>query len=147
MRFVRPLVKASAQLREKTRPGVLRTDAEFKQTFSQARVTKTSLARYYLRAVELHKEGDANSDLGGTLDETFTFNVEHILPLRESAGWELDEQIAQQFRKRLGNMVLLNPDENVKLGNKSFAEKRRAYGACDSLCRGWDLVEWGKIGP
>ena len=120
-------IKTAAQLREKVRPGVLRTDAEFKQAFSKARVTKNTLGRYYLRALELHKEGEANADLGGTLDETYAFNVEHVMPQRESPSWPIDEQLAQQFRKRLGNMALLSPDENVKLGNKGFAEKRVAY--------------------
>jgi Protein of unknown function DUF262/Protein of unknown function (DUF1524) len=120
-------IKTATQLRDKVRPGVLRTDAEFKQTFSKARVTKNTLARYYLRALELHKEGEANADLGGTLDETFAFNVEHVMPQRESPDWPIEEQLAQQFRKRLGNMVLLSPDENVKLGNKGFVEKRIVY--------------------
>ena len=120
-------VKTAAQLREKVRAGVLRTDAEFKQAFSKARVTKTNLARYYLRALELHKEGDANADLGGTLDESYAFNVEHVLPQRESSDWKIGEQTAQQFRKRLGNMILLNPEENVKLGGKAFSQKKRIY--------------------
>ena len=120
-------IETVAQLRDKIRPGVLRTDAEFKQMFSKARVTKTTLARYYLRALELHMGGDANADLGGTLDETFAINVEHVMPQRESAEWPIDEQLAQQFRKRLGNMVLLSPNENVKLGNKGFSTKRAAY--------------------
>lgn len=120
-------IKTPAQMRDKVRPGVLRTDAEFKQAFSKARVTKTTLARYYLRALELHKEGEANSDLGGTLDESFAFNVEHVMPQRESDDWPIDEQVAQQFRKRLGNMVLLSPDDNLKLGNKGFADKRKVY--------------------
>ena len=120
-------IKTATQLREKVRQGVLRTDAEFKQAFSKARVMKNALARYYMRALELYKEGDVNADLGGTLDETFAFNVEHVLPQRESPDWPIDEQIAQQFRKRLGNMVLLAPDENGKLGNKGFSEKRKSY--------------------
>jgi hypothetical protein len=72
----------------------------------------------------LFKQNDANPELGGTLDESFSFNVEHVLPQSESIGWTVPEQVAQQFRKRLGNMVLLNPGANVKLGNKSFAEKK-----------------------
>lgn len=120
-------IKTATQLRDKIRPGVLRTDAEFTQAFSKARVTKTTLARYYLRALELHKKGDTNADLGGTLDENYVFNVEHVMPQRETSNWPIDEQLAQQFRKRLGNMTLLSPDENVKLGNKSFSEKRTIY--------------------
>lgn len=120
-------ITTATQLREKVRPGVLRTDAEFRQAFSKARVTKTTLARYYLRALELHKENDANADLGGTLDDSFAFNVEHVLPQRESEYWPIDEQVAGQFRKRLGNMVLLPPEQNMKLGNKGFVEKKKAY--------------------
>jgi hypothetical protein len=120
-------INSAGQLRDRVRPGVLRTDAEFKQSFSKARVSKNTLARYYLRALELYREGDVNSDLGGTLDETYTFNVEHVMPQKESPHWHIDEQLAQQFRKRLGNMVLLNPDENAKLGNKGFDEKRSIY--------------------
>ena len=106
---------------------MLRTDAEFKQAFSKARVTKYTLARYYLRALELHREGEANADLGGTLDETYAFNVEHVMPQRESPDWPIDEQVAQQFRKRLGNMVLLSPEDNVKLVSKGFSDKRVLY--------------------
>jgi hypothetical protein len=120
-------IKTATQLREKVRTGVLRTDAEFKQAFSKARVSKASLARYYLRSLELQKEAEPNADLGGTLDDSYAFNVEHVLPQRESEYWPIDEQVAGQFRKRLGNMVLLSPDDNVKLGNKAFSEKKKVY--------------------
>lgn len=140
-------IKTANQLREKVRAGVLRTDAEFKQAFSKARVTKTTLARYYLRALELHKEGDSNADLGGTLDESYSFNVEHVLPQREAAGWKIQEQTAQQFRKRLGNMILLNPDENVKLGTKPFSEKRKVYARSPLLLTQavGKYKEWGPL--
>jgi hypothetical protein len=121
------------QLREQVRAGVLRTDAEFQQAFSKSRVTKSTLARYYLRALELHMEGDALSDLGGTLDDAFRFNVEHVLPQRQADEWPIAEQTALQFRKRLGNMVLLQPTDNVKLGNRGFDVKREAYAQSPML--------------
>ncbi|KXF78245.1 hypothetical protein ATN84_00070 [Paramesorhizobium deserti] len=120
-------ITKATQLRENVRAGVLRTDAEFMQAFSKARVTKATLARYYLRALELHMEANPSADLGGTIDDSFTYNLEHVMPQRESGDWPIPEQTAQQFRKRLGNMVLLQPTDNVKLGNRSFAEKRAAY--------------------
>src|SRR5262249_20892581 len=107
--------------------GILRTDAEFKQAFSKARVSKTNLARYYLRSLELHKKGEKNAELGGILDDTMNFNVEHVLPQSASPDWSIPEQTALQFRKRLGNMVLLNPEQNVKIGGKSFAEKKKVF--------------------
>lgn len=126
-------VKTAADLKTKVSAGILRTDAEFKQAFSKARVSKTNLARYYLRALELHKKGEHDPELGGILDDTIHFNVEHILPQSESPDWKLSEQTALQFRKRLGNMVLLNPDLNVKIGGKSFADKKKVFGASPLL--------------
>lgn len=139
-------IKSASQLRSNVRAGVLRTDAEFIQAFSKARVTKTVLARYYLRALELAQQGtDSNAELGGTLDDSFTMNVEHVLPQRESDGWDIDEQTAQQFRKRLGNMILLNPSTNVKLGNKPFSEKREAYAKSPYLLtqKVGEYTQWG----
>jgi hypothetical protein len=127
------VIKTAAKLREKVSAGILRTDAEFKQAFSKARVSKTNLARYYLRALELHQKGDQNPELGGTLDDTYFFNVEHIMPQSESSEWPIAEQTAQQIRKRLGNMVLINPEVNVKLGNKAFSEKRKAFSTSPLL--------------
>jgi len=120
-------VKTAAQIRERVRAGILRTDAEFVQAFSKARVTKTNLARYYLRSLELYKQDDRTPELGGVIDDSYTLNVEHVMPQRESPDWNIPEQTAQQFRKRLGNMVLLSPTENVKLGTKPFKEKRKVY--------------------
>jgi hypothetical protein len=122
------LTKAN-QLRARASGGVLRSDEEFRQAFAKARVSKTGLARYYLRALEIQTQGAVgeNPDLGGVLDESYAFNLEHVLPHSESQYWKIDEQIAQQYRKRLGNMALINPDVNAKLGNKPFAQKRKVY--------------------
>jgi hypothetical protein len=120
-------IKTVADLKARVGAGILRTDAEFRQAFSKARVSKTILARYYLRALELSKKGESNPELGGIIDDTINFNVEHILPQSESPDWPLPEQTALQFRKRLGNMVLLNPDMNVRIGGRSFADKKKVF--------------------
>ena len=73
------------------------------------------------------KAKDPYAELGGTLDETFTFNVEHVIPQSHFSHWDVSEQVGQQFRKRLGNQVLLNPGANVKLGNAPFKKKRKAF--------------------
>jgi hypothetical protein len=126
-------IKTVADLKARVGAGILRTDAEFRQAFSKARVSKTNLARYYLRSLELARKGDPNPELGGIIDDTINFNVEHILPQSESPDWQLPEQTALQFRKRLGNMVLLNPDANVKIGGKSFADKKKVFAVSPLL--------------
>jgi hypothetical protein len=139
-------ITTAKQLREQVRPGVLRTDAEFQQAFSKARVTKAVLYRYYLRAVEAHMQGAVNPDLGGTLDESFAYNAEHIMPQRESADWPIAEQTAMQFRRRLGNMVLLNPEQNMRLGNKAFDVKKAVYASCPLLLT-QRISEYSTWGP
>jgi hypothetical protein len=139
-------VKSVADLKKRVSAGILRTDAEFKQAFSKGRVSKTNLARYYLRALELCMKGEQYPELGGILDDTIHFNVEHILPQSESKDWKISEQTALQFRKRLGNMVLLNPDLNAKIGGNSFAEKKKVF-AKSPLLLTQAISKFGQWGP
>ena len=106
---------------------VVRPDADFKQAFATHRVSKTNLARYYLRALELQAQRDPTAALGGVIEDTLTWNLEHIMPQHWTTGWAVTEEIAQAYAKRLGNMILLHPEQNVSLGNKPFAEKRPIY--------------------
>ncbi len=140
------IVKTVADLKTRVSAGILRTDAEFKQAFSKARVSKTNLARYYLRALELHRKGEKSPELGGILDDTIHFNVEHVLPQSESSEWPIPEQTALQFRKRLGNMVLLNPEVNAKIGNKSFLEKKKVFAGSPLLLT-QAISKFAKWGP
>jgi hypothetical protein len=117
----------------KTGGDLIRTDEDFKQAFSLHRVTKNVLARYFLRALELKAGGDNKADLGDVLEDIGTLNLEHVMPLRPSADWNCDEETTQRYGKRLGNLVLLNPSTNVKLGNGSFTAKRTAYAESPML--------------
>ena len=133
------------QIISKTGPDLLRSDKDFKQAFAQHRVTRTALGRYFLRSLELQAQGDANPDLGGVLEDTMEFNLEHIMPLRPSEGWAIETEAVQIYGKRLGNMVLLNPNMNVRVGNKPFAEKAPVFATSPSLLT-QDVgayAEWG----
>ncbi|MBC2714337.1 MAG: DUF262 domain-containing protein [Desulfobacteraceae bacterium] len=96
----------------------------FEDAFKNAKVNKTYLARYYLRAIEIFKRGEQNPEFGG-IDDTMTYNLEHVLPLKLSDRWNIEPEVASAFQKRLGNMVLLNPTQNTQLGNGSFDDKRK----------------------
>jgi hypothetical protein len=106
---------------------VVRNDVDFRTAMLTHRVSKSPLARYYLRALELKMQGEPNPELGGVLEDTVLFNLEHVMPLIPGDGWELDPEILQANNKRLGNMALLNPEANVGGGNKSFKEKLPIY--------------------
>lgn len=120
-------VKNAAQLKEKMKD-VVRTDVEFHEGMRKHRVSKGHLARYYLRAIELSRQGnDPVPELGGILEDTSQFTLEHIIPQNPSPAWSLPEEIILSYSKKLGNMTLLDPTVNVELGNKTFSEKSAIY--------------------
>ncbi len=66
-------------------------------------------------------------------------SVEHVLP-RDHGGerWLAafpDEDVREDCKNRLGNFCLLPKDEDGRLGNLSFEEKREAYRKLDPVYR------------
>lgn len=103
---------------------VIPSDAQFEAEFSTARVSKNSLARYYLRAMELQVQGDPEPQFIPNEDTT-AINLEHILPENPGPGWgHLDPETAAAYHRRIGNMVLLQATRNTRVRNSSFADKR-----------------------
>jgi uncharacterized protein DUF262/uncharacterized protein DUF1524 len=95
---------------------------QFEEEFSRANVSKSYLARYYLRAIELHgKDPDPQLLIN---EDPNAVNLEHVLPLNPSPEWGVDKETAATFYKRIGNMVLLGAKDNVALGNGTFDTKR-----------------------
>ena len=76
-------VQTASQIKKNIRAVILRTDADFRQSFVQAKGDKGELARYYLRALESYKQGDTRPELAGITDDTFVSNLEHVMPQRE----------------------------------------------------------------
>ncbi|HYH68682.1 MAG TPA: DUF262 domain-containing HNH endonuclease family protein [Urbifossiella sp.] len=101
-------------------------DDAFRTTFATFRVSKSYLARYYLRSLERTLQDDPQPEWVVNDDET-ELNLEHILPEVPSAGWgHIRPVAAEGAYRRLGNLVLLKAKVNSKIGNGSFEEKRKA---------------------
>lgn len=102
--------------------GIVPADDAFKSSFSVARVAKAHLARYYLRALQLEADGEAEPQYvpndGGDV------NLEHILPQSPSAEWSVDPDTLRANYQRLGNLVLLQASENQLIGNSGYSTKR-----------------------
>lgn len=126
---------------------VVPADAAFEQAFAGARVSKSWLARYYLRSLEKtfkelpHPEYVANEDVRD-------INLEHVMPFEATENWFVDPDTAQSAQKYLGNMVLLREPDNRDLGNKGWAEKKLVLGKSGyeltkmvALCQSWGLPE------
>lgn len=98
------------------------SDIEFQSQFEIAVVSKSKLARYFLRALELKYKGDPEPEF--VPNEETVINLEHILPANPGAGWpKLDPETLRTYYQRLGNMVLLQASRNAAIGNKTFKEK------------------------
>lgn len=104
---------------------VVPNDTTFETVFRDARVSQTFLARYYLRALEQQAKDQPEPEW--IPNDAEAINLEHILPDTPGEGWDIDEETAAAYSKRLGNMVLLSAKKNVEIGNKPFAEKRTVY--------------------
>ena len=108
---------------------VIPTDEEFRATFATTRVAKSSLARYYLLALERTAIGEPEAELVPNADES-AVNLEHILPRNATeADWAAQFTLDQRkdLVLRLGNMALLQRGPNARIGNRGFAAKQPIF--------------------
>jgi hypothetical protein len=104
---------------------VIPSDSLFESRFATALVSKNSLARYYLRAMELKAQG--NDAPEWIPNDNTVINLEHVLPEHPGPAWKIDRRIVGTYYKRIGNLVLLQSSANTAIGNDDFAAKREAY--------------------
>jgi hypothetical protein len=112
----------SAKALAESMNNIVPANRQFQEEFSKANVSKTFLARYYLRAIELFGKEQLPQLLIN--EDPNAVNLEHVLPLNPSDDWVIDKETAAAFHKRIGNMVLLGSKDNVALGNGSFESKQ-----------------------
>lgn len=107
--------------------GAIPSNEEFRRQFEVARVSKATLARYYLRSLERQaKEEPAPWYIPN--DDREAINLEHVLPKNPEANWPaFDEETTGQYSTRLGNLVLLKASQNSDLKSGAFAQKKKAY--------------------
>ena len=112
----------------KTKLGsVVPTDEEFRQAFEIASVSKASLARYYLRSLEMRAKGEANPWFIPN-DDRLTINLEHVFPVHPEGKWpEFDDEAARTYVRRIGNLALLTATSNSDLQSLDFKTKKSVY--------------------
>ena len=104
---------------------VLPEDVVFENRFAIATVSKNSLARYYLRALELKVAGKPEPEW--VPNENTVINLEHILPENPSSEWGIDKGLVSSYFKRIGNMVLIQATVNTTIGNTTFDIKKEVF--------------------
>ena len=103
-------------------------DNQFQSLFSKKSIKVTALARYILSEINKNLTEANNTAPNTTNIDT---DLEHILPKKFKDHWQ---QHASKFPgghskyiNRLGNMTLITPDQNRRLGNADFETKKQVY--------------------
>jgi hypothetical protein len=105
------------------------TNAQFENDFAVANVSKSSLARYYLRAMERQIRNDKEPYLVPSAELTIT--LEHIMPEQLSADWSISPEDHEDNVSKIGNLVLLKAGFNSKLKSKGFKDKKSFLAESD----------------
>jgi len=107
--------------------GIIPADEQFRQAFEVATVSKASLARYYLRSLEMAAKQEANPWFIPN-DNKEVINLEHILPERPGDNWnQFGDELVRAYVKRLGNQTLLLAKSNSDLRSSDFETKKNVY--------------------
>lgn len=101
---------------------------QFQSTFSKKSIRITALARHILSEINNNiKKEDEKTFSAESLD----IDLEHILPKKYKDHWQ--ENMShfkggpQKYVHRLGNMTLISPELNRRLGNSDFITKKQVY--------------------
>ncbi|TSD00614.1 MAG: hypothetical protein Greene101449_86 [Candidatus Peregrinibacteria bacterium Greene1014_49] len=122
-------IKSAVDL-QKSLVAILPKDKQFEESFALARVSKSKLARHYLRALEAFERRDSNPEVA-PVKNTDIVNLEHILPQSPGTNWPgIDTETAEAYSSRIGNLVLLGTIPNGYVGNEAFAQKKKVYTSC-----------------
>ena len=117
----------TARALSKAMEEVIPSDNLFAAAFSEARVSKSYLARYYMRAMEQKLKNQDDAEWVPSDDEQ-SINLEHILPENPGSLWPtIDPAAAAASYNRIGNFVMLQALRNSIIGNASFAEKKAVF--------------------
>lgn len=106
---------------------IVPNDPAFQNSFSIISVSKTYLARYYLRKLEMFLRNPNEPELIVN-ENSNEITLEHILPQTPSKAWgNIDEELAKAYYRRIGNLTLMQAKSNSTAGNNGFAEKKKLY--------------------
>ena len=138
-------IKSSSELRARLAT-MTPNDEQFRLAFETATVSKTVLARYYLRSLEMAQKREPTPWFIPN-DDQQTINLEHVLPTRPDDSWRnFDQETAHAYVNRLGNQCLLLAKSNSDLKSTNFVTKQAVYKETPyELTRQIsDLPEWSR---
>lgn len=117
----------TAQAIKKNVVEMIPIDEEFHKASEIATDSKSTLARYYLRSLEMAAKGEATPWFIPNDDQTI-IDLEHILPEEPGDNWpQFTEDDVKTYSRRIGNLALLLAKTNSDLKSSKFEPKKAAY--------------------
>jgi hypothetical protein len=108
------------------------TDEQFIRHFTQEDFSRTDRTKYVLSKIEEEHYGHGGK---AVVESRYQVHIEHILPEHpgknltrlwlEPFGISDDEH--DDFKKKIGNLTLLEEDPNIRASNRSLDEKQAYY--------------------
>lgn len=108
------------------------TDDEFGRRFQREEFSRSDRTKYILSKIEEDNYGSGGKRV---VDSRYEVHIEHILPERvgenlrrmwlEPFGISEDEH--DEYRKRIGNLTLLEEGPNIRASNRSLEKKQNYY--------------------
>jgi hypothetical protein len=119
------------------------SDERFEAAVSTATVQTASLARYFLRRIQM--EADGNVEPQYVPNDGVAVTLEHVLPQNPGKNWPMSPIDVKAFYNRLGNQALLAGSVNSRLNNVEFKAKRSTLAQSEfSLTSSiGSLNQWG----
>jgi len=116
------------QWNHETSGRLLRYLIDFENAFSLATASRHPHARYYLRVLERQEAGEDEPEFVPNASEE-AVTLEHVLPQNPDNDWKhFDQETANRYYKRIGNLALMKKSKNEAGGNATFADKAKLYG-------------------
>jgi hypothetical protein len=106
--------KLQALVDEHAPNNVFEANLDLKLDYSKGGATRI---KYFLSMLDLYKANPAPARIAL---KGLNFSIEHIDPQRPTHP----NQVSPEYLHTIGNLCLLTPPENIKAGNKKFAEKK-----------------------
>lgn len=108
------------------------TREQFERHFSQEDFSRSDRTKYVLSKIEEDYYGHGGKEV---VESRYQVHIEHILPERPGKNltklwlepFDISDDEHDDFKKRIGNLTLLEEDPNIRASNRSLEKKQQYY--------------------
>lgn len=105
---------------------------QFKGYFAEENFSNNDRTKYILSKIEEEHFGHGGMEV---VESRYQVHIEHILPQRYGKNlqrlwldpFDISRRQHNEFKKKIGNLTLLEEDPNIRASNRTLEEKQRYY--------------------